>query len=137
MKNQIYTGTPTSRRFSLLPTTVKAGDALLLGKEPAVAMDDYQAVSGGATCMTGGSFTLTVEGNTSLSPTTPGALKPGDKVYAFGGTLDATTNVTTAFTLCGDSVYGVLFGFIDPSYAAGVTSGATNTATTVRLQGAE
>ena len=135
MKNQVYTGTPTSRRFALCPTTVKAGDAVLLGSEPAVALDDYNSRVGGTTFLTGGSFNLTVIGQTVASPQTPAALKPGDKVYA-AGSLDSTTNVTTGLTLDG-ATGGVLFGYIDPSYTSGVSSGATDTAAIVRLQGAE
>ena len=80
MKNQLYTGTPTSPRFVLLPTTVKAGDALLVGVDPCVALDDYQTVSGGATCYFNGSFSLTVVAKSSLSPSTGKAIKPGDPI---------------------------------------------------------
>ncbi len=135
MKNQYFTGTPTSRRFALCPTTVKAGDAVLLGSEPAVALDDYQANTGGSTFLTGGSFNLTVIGQTVASPQTAAALPPGHKVYAVGS-LDSPTNVTTSLVLDG-ATGGVLFGYIDPSYTSGVTSGATDTAAIVRLQGAE
>ena len=38
MKNQVFTGTPTSPRFALCPSTVKAGDMVLIGKEPACAL---------------------------------------------------------------------------------------------------
>ncbi len=135
MKNQYFTGTPTSRRFALCPTTVKAGDAVLLGSEPAVALDDYQANTGGSTFLTGGSFNLTVIGQTVASPQTPAALPPGHKVFA-AGTLDSPTNVTYGLVLDG-ATGGVLFGFIDPSYTSGVGSGLTDTAAIVRLQGAE
>ncbi len=135
MKNQVYTGTPTSRRFAVCPTTVLAGDAVLLGKMPAVALDSYNAQVLGTTFLLGGSFNLTVIGQTVASPQTPAALKPGDKVYAVG-TLDSATNVTTGLTLDG-ATGGTLFGSIDPSYAAGVSSGATDTAAIVKLAGEE
>jgi hypothetical protein len=135
MKNQTYTGTPTSRRFALCPTTVLAGDPVLLGAEPAVALDSYSSVTGGSTFLTGGSFNLTVIGQTVASPQTPAAIKPGSKVYA-AGSLDSTTNVTTGLVLDG-ATGGVLFGYIDPSYTSGVGSGLTDTAAIVRLQGAE
>jgi predicted RecA/RadA family phage recombinase len=135
MKNQTYTGTPTSRRFALCPSTVHAGDPVLLGAEPAVALDDYSSVTGGTTFLTGGSFNLTVIGQTVASPQTAAAIKPGAKVYATGS-LDSTTNVTTGLTLDGVTT-ATPFGFIDPSYTSGVTSGATDTAAIVRLQGAE
>ncbi len=132
MKNQVFTGTPTSRRFALCPTTVKAGDAVLIGVMPAVALNDYQANTGGAVFSLGGSFTLTVIGQTVASPQTAAALPPGHKVFAIG-TLDAPTNVTTGLTLDG-ATGGTLFGTIDPNYA-GVTSGATDTNAVVALIG--
>jgi predicted RecA/RadA family phage recombinase len=135
MKNQTYSGTPTSRRFATCPSTVKAGDPVLLGKEPAVALDDYSSVTGGTTFLTGGSFNLTVIGQTVASPQTPAAIKIGEKVYATGS-LDSTTNVTTGLTLDGVTT-ATLFGYIDPSYTGGVSSGVTDTAAIVRLQGAE
>jgi len=135
MKDQTYSGTPTSRRFALCPTTVKAGDAVLIGKMPAVALDDYSSVTGGSTFLLGGSFNLTVIGQTVASPQTAAALKPGDKVFAVG-TLDSTTNLTTGLTLDG-ATGGTLFGYIDPSYTGGVASGATDTAAIVKLAGGE
>ena len=135
MKNQYFTGTPTQARFALCPTTVKAGDAVMVGSEPAVALDDYQSNTGGTTFYFGGSFNLTVVGVTVISPVSNVALGPGHKVYYDGGTLDSATNVTTGGTLDGASGQP-LFGFIDPSYV-GVSSGVTDTAAIVRLQGAE
>ena len=130
--NQIYTGTPTSRRQPIAcPTTVKSGDAVLIGNVPAVALDDYQANIGGTTFEFGGSFNLTVIGQ-SGSPLTSHGIKPGDKVYAEGGSYDSATNFTTGFTLNGDSTNGVFFGYLDPSSPA-VTSGATLTSATVLL----
>lgn len=113
MKNQLYTGTSTSRRQVALPVSVKAGDPLLVGNRPCVALDDYQANIGGATCLFNGSFSLTVAASSSHSPYTPAAINPGDKIYAFG-TLDAPTNVTYALTLTGD-VSDTLFGNLDPT----------------------
>ena len=136
MKNQYFAGTPTMARFAKCPSTVKSGDAVLVGSEPAVALDDYQANELGTTFYFGGSFNLTVVGATVLSPASNAALGPGHKVYYDGGTLDSATNVTTGGTLDGASG-SPLFGFIDPSYVSGVSSGVTDTAAIVRLQGAE
>lgn len=130
MINQIFSGTPSSRRQVLLPATVKAGDAILVGSEPAVALDSYQANIGGATCLFNGSFALSVTAKSSLSPSTGSQVNPGDKLYADGGVLDAATNVTTGFTLDKNSSTGVLFGRLDPS-AASISSSATNTAANV------
>jgi len=135
MKNQVYTGTTTSRRFAKCPSTVKSGDAVFLVDEPAVALDDYSSVTGGTTFLTGGSFNLTVIGQTVASPQTAAALLPGHKVFGIG-TTDGTTGVITGLTLDG-ATGGKLFGYIDPSYTTGVTSGATDTAAIVRLAGAE
>lgn len=132
MKNQVFTGTPTSRRFALCPTTVKSGDPVLLGSIPAVALDDYQSNSGGTTFLAGGTFALTVVGATVLSPVSGHKINPGDKVYADGGTLDATTNVTTGFTLDANTG-GTLWGYLDPNYVA-VGSGLTDTAAQVVIQ---
>lgn len=130
MKNQVFQGPPTGARFVTCPTTVKAGDAVLVGAEPAVALNDYQSNSGGATFYFGGTFTLTVVGSSTHSPFTPEALNVGDKVYA-SGTLDSATNVTTGLLITGTTT-DTPFGYIDPT-GPGVSSGATNTATPVRL----
>lgn len=124
MINQLYTGTPSSRRQIACPTTVLAGDPLLVGTEPCVALDSYQANIGGTTALFNGSFSLPVTGKSSLSPSVNAAIKPGDKIYADGGVLDATTNVTSGFTLDKNSSTGVLFGNLDPT-GPGVGSGLT------------
>ena len=57
MTNQNFTGTPTSQRQVIpCPSTVKAGDPVLIGALPAVALDSYQANEGGTTFYFGGSF---------------------------------------------------------------------------------
>ncbi len=133
MINQRYPGTQTSRRFVVLPVAaaVKAGDPLLVGSLPCVALDSYQSNEGGATCLFGGTFDLSVTGETVVSPQTGAAIKPGDKVHASGGTLDSTTNVTYGFTLTAVSA-DPLFGYIDPSGVA-VGSALTDTAAQVLL----
>ncbi len=139
MKNQVYTGTPTSRRFSTCPTTIKSGDPVLIGKRPAVALDDYQSITGGTTFLLGGSFTLTTVGKSVLSPVTNAAIPPGDPVYADTDGSTFTTggaNLYYGFTLDANSS-GTLFGHVDPSYTGGVASGATDTAATIMLAGEE
>jgi predicted RecA/RadA family phage recombinase len=131
VKNQVYASDPTTRRFAVCPTTVKSGDPVLLGMLPAVAQDDYQTNLGGTVFETDGTFTLTVIGKSSESPSTGKAINPGDFIYAVG-TLDATTNVTTGLTLDANSSSGTKFGRLDPSYVT-VASGATDTAAMVRL----
>jgi predicted RecA/RadA family phage recombinase len=131
MKNQVFTGTPTSRRFALCPSSIVAGQPVLLGKIPAVALDNYQANTGGTTFLLNGSFNLTVVGATVLSPQTSHQINPGDKVYADGGTTDGPTNVTYGFTLDAASG-GAFFGNLDPS-APAVTSGTTSTTAVVEI----
>ena len=125
MKNQVFTGTPTSRRFALCPTTVKAGDFVFLGQEPAFALDDYQSVSAGTTFLLNGTFATTVVGQTAESPSVAHKINPGDKLYGNGGSLDATTNVTTGVVIDANSA-GTFIGYLDPNYVA-VGSGLTDT----------
>lgn len=132
MKNQVYTGTPTSRRFALCPTSIVAGQPVLLGVIPAVALDSYQSDTEGTTFLLNGSFALTVIAESSISPAVGSAVKPGDALYA-SGTLDSATNVTYGLTISktsGDTP----FGRYDPS-GPGITSGETDTAATVILEG--
>ena len=49
MKNQLLVGSPNSARFAACPSTVKSGDLVLVGAQPACALNDYQANTGGAT----------------------------------------------------------------------------------------
>ena len=130
MKNQVYSGAPTNPRFVTCPTTVKAGDLVLVGTAPACALNDYQSVSGGATFYFSGSFTGTVIGSSSHSPYTPVAINPGSPLYA-SGTLDSATNVTTGLLITA-TTSDTPFGRIDES-GPGVSSGATNTAAIIRF----
>jgi len=128
MLNQLFTGTPTSRRQVTLPSVIKAGDPILIGSEAAFALDSYQANIAGATCLFNGTFETSVVGLSSISPVVNAAIKPGSKLYASGGTLDTDTNVRYGFTLSADSS-GIFFGYLDPSPqgAGPVASGQTQT----------
>lgn len=132
MKNQVVLSVPGTQRQAKCPITVKAGDPVLLGKDPAVAINDYESIYGGTTFELTGSYILTVIGRTVESPATGLAIGAGDKIYA-SGTLDATTNVTTGLTL--DAASGnTFFGTLDPQYpGAPVASNATDAAAWVRL----
>jgi hypothetical protein len=128
MKNQLFTGTNTSRRQLTLPNVgLKAGAPVLVGTEPFVLLDDYQANVAGCTGLFNGTFTLTVVGQTSESPQVTHQINPGDNIYAVGGTLDAATNVRYGFTLDANSSSGILFGRLEPSPLGGgpVAAGAT------------
>ncbi len=131
MKNQYYTGTSVSRRFALCPTTVVSGDPVLIGTIPAVALDSYQANTGGTTFLCNGSFVLTVIAATVVSPMTGSAVNPGDKIYATG-TLDTATNIYTSLVLS-KATGGTLFGHLDPSGTI-IASTTTDTAAVVVLE---
>jgi predicted RecA/RadA family phage recombinase len=131
MRNQVYTGTNVSRRFALCPTTVLSGDPVLIGTIPGVALDDYQANTGGTTFLCNGSFTLTVIAATVVSPITGSQVNPGDKLYVTGN-LDTPTNITTGLVISKASG-GTLFGHLDPT-APAITSATTSTSAIVVLE---
>lgn len=135
-KNQALPGPPTSRRFAKCPSTVVAGDLVLLGSIPAVALDNYQSNEGGTTFDTGGTFVISVTAASQLSPLVGSAAAPGDKLYLSGETLDGTTNVSTGGTVC-RVTGGVHIGFLDPQYQTSVTSGSTDANAWVKLLGSE
>lgn len=130
MINQAFTGTPTGYRFAKCPTTIVAGQPVLLGTEPAVALNSYSALTGGAVFYFNGSFFLTVVGQSVESPQTTHKINPGDDLYAVG-TLDSTTNVTYNLTIDANSG-NTKFGRLDPNYVS-VAAGATDTQAIVQL----
>jgi hypothetical protein len=135
--NQVFTGTPTSRRFAACPPSIVAGQAVLIGGQlPAVALDNYQADEGGTTFLLGGSFNLSVYGETG-SPATNAQIWPGQVVYAENGITDPVTQMIYNFILTAYSGTGsVQFGRIDPEYNTpnGVLAGlAPDTAAVVML----
>jgi predicted RecA/RadA family phage recombinase len=135
MKNQIAQGTPTSPRFAPCPSTVNAGDLVLIGTEPAVARDNYQANSGGAMFYFSGTFSGAVQASSSHSPITGEALGLGAKLYASGtvNTLpDGISTVTTGLWISGDTS-DTPFGYIDPQFGTAMASGTTNTAQAIRI----
>ena len=136
MQNQVYTGTPTSRRQVVLPNVAQfntAGQPILIGNQAAVTLDAYQSSVGGCTVLFNGSFGLTVIGRSANSPLVTAKVSPGDPLYVSPntGTYDATTNVTYGFVL-DKNVAGVYFGRLDPN-ATAIAAGATNTAATVEI----
>lgn len=135
MINQVYAGTDTSRRSpSACLSTVTAGQPVLVGALPAVAMDTAANVANNVpTFLFGGSFSLTVTAKNSLSPSTNKTINPGDPIYADGGSLDAASNMTTGFTLDANSG-GTLFGHLDPTGPA-LAGGTTATVTVLLSRG--
>jgi hypothetical protein len=127
MINQVLSVTPTKTGQVLFPSTVTVpGTPMLVGSIPAINLDAYQATIGGATCYFDGCYSLTVAAYRTSSPLTGKTINIGDPIYATGGSLDATTNVTTGFTLDADSGdNSVLFGYLDSSNSGPLLSGTT------------
>lgn len=123
MINQLYTGTPTSRRQVTLPaamlnnTSYGPGTPILIGTQPAIMLDSYQANISGCTCLLNGSFFLNVYGTSADSPPVNAIVNPGDPLYAANGIYDSVTNVTYGLRI-DKNVSGVPFGRLDPSVSA-------------------
>jgi hypothetical protein len=108
-----------------VPNTVTSNQPLLVGQLAVVAQESYTppgglTPTGNVSCALIGAFFLTVTAKTSLSPSTNSAVNPGDKIYADGGSLDSTTNVTSGFTLDKNSG-GTYFGNALDKLATGTT----------------
>lgn len=132
MLNELRNDRPADANFFLCPSTVLAGDAVLIGARPAVALDSYNSTSGGTVFRFAGTYNLTVVAATVLSPLTGAACKQGQKIYAdTNGTLDGATNVYYGFTL-DLATGGTLFGALDQSTA--LVTGTTNANTAVALK---
>jgi hypothetical protein len=136
MINQALTGTMTSRRSVLLPAnttvTILPGTPLLVGALSCITLDGNQYAVGApnVVCLFGGSFTLTVIGQSAESPQTTHKINPGDKLYAVG-TLDTVTNVTYGLTIDANSG-NTFFGYLDPQ-SPSIAAGATDTLASVLL----
>ena len=85
------------------------------------------------TILFGGSFALTVTAKSGLSPSVNAVIKPGDAIFADGGTLDSASNMLTGFTLDANTG-GVFFGNLDPTGPA-LTAGTTAVVTVVLPRG--
>lgn len=130
MLNEKRNDRPAFARYYPCPSSIEAGDPVLIGGVlPAVALESYDAAGGGATFRMAGTYDLTVIAATVVSPITGSAVKPGDKIYATG-TTDGTTGVMHSLTLSKASG-GVLFGSYD---GPGITSGETDTEAPVMLK---
>lgn len=131
MRNQVKAGLPQNNRWYPCPSQVTSGMPVLIGTQAAVAMDDYDSSTGGTTFALDGSFALTVIGQSTQSPNSVQAIKPGAELYA-GGTLDATTNITYNLTI--DVTRGNCpFGNLEAP-TAGISAGATVANAVVRLK---
>ena len=103
-----------------------SGDPLVYGGLAGVAETSYTPPTGVTTGNISlkliGAFLLSVTAKSGLSPSVNAAIAVGDKLYADGGTTDATTNCTYGFTIDKNSG-GVYFG----NALDAVTSGSTAT----------
>lgn len=108
-----------------VPSTIISGQPIMIGQLAAVAQEAYAPVGGQTptgqigTALIGCWF-LTVTAKTSLSPSVNSAVKPGDKLYADGGSTDSATNVLSGFTL-DKNTGGVYFGNAMDALTAGTT----------------
>lgn len=120
--------------FFLCPSAVTKGMAVLIGNQPAVAIDDYSAKTGGTTFVFKGVYNLTVVGQSTQSPNSIQAIKPGDQLFATG-TFDATTNITYSLTIDktrGNIPFGCFFP-INFFVAQQIAAGATVTTAPVKI----
>lgn len=103
---------------------IVSGAPVLIGSLSAICEESYTPPTGTPTGNVSvaliGAFFLTVTAQSSLSPAVNAAIKPGDKIYYDGGTLDSTTNVTYGGTLDKNSS-GTLFGAALDALASGTT----------------
>ncbi len=132
MLNEVFQERPSNARFAPCPTTVVAGDLCLIGtsKLPGVALEDYNASTGGTVFRFSGTYTLTVIAATVVSPITGSEVQEGDEIYATG-TVDSATGVTHTLTLSKATGGSKVGTYDDPTP---ITSGTTETAARVRLR---
>lgn len=130
MLNEIRQDRAGNARFYVCPTTVLAGDIVLIGNLPGVAVDSYNSRTGGTVFRLSGTFEVTVIAATVVSPVTGSTVNQGDKIYATG-TLDSATNVTTGLTLSKASG-GTPVGTYDDTTP--ITTATTSTTARVKLR---
>lgn len=128
--NQLKIGDPTSQRWFACPSAVTSGMPVLYGTMSLVAMDAYDASTGGTTFYTEGDYSLTIIAQSTQSPLSGLQINPGDELFA-GGTYDATTGITYNLTI--DKTRGNCpFGNYDGN--GPILAGTTNTQASVRLK---
>ncbi len=132
MRNEVFQERASNARFEICPSTIVAGDIVLIGNSflPAVALESYDATRGGTVFRFSGTYDLTVIAATVVSPITGSEVIQGDTIYAIG-TLDATTGVTHGLTLS-KATGGAKVGTYDSPTP--ITSGTTDTSARVRLR---
>lgn len=111
----IMMAVPTADNAGAGPVT---GEPLMFGANgelAGVASNSYTPPTGipnpqGVGVQFIGVFFLSVQALDGISPASGVAIHPGDKIYASGGTYDATTGCTYGFTLDANSSTGKYFG---------------------------
>lgn len=115
-------------------SAISSGDPLIWGlttspsvSVPMVAQTSYTppgslTATGNIAVTTVGAHLLTVAAKTSINPGTGVAIKPGDAVYADGGTTDVTTGLLYGFTLNRNSTTGWLFGHAMDAVSSGASA---------------
>ena len=137
MQNQVYTGTPTSRRQLVLPNvsafTGASGVLGVIGASidgvggtPFVTLDYYQTQVLGCTALFNGTFNFPVTGRLANSPLVTHKINPGDRLFLSGATFDATTNIWYGGVVDANPA-GLEIGILDPSYTGSVAAGVTAT----------
>lgn len=133
MTNKYY------ERFATIQVTQPAGIAITSGAlylfgrgthvmvgvaaeaQPASGTQPFDSNSGFFVLDCDGAFNLTVHATTLGSPSAGAQIRPGDAVYADGGTYDVTTGITYGSTLSADTT-GTFVGIALQGIAAGLTA---------------
>ncbi len=104
MRNEKYQERASNARFCPCPASIVGGDLCLIGisKLPGVALESYNAASGGAVFRFSGTYELEVVAATTVSPLAGAEIENGDLIYATG-TVDGDTGVEYDLTLSKDS----------------------------------
>jgi len=69
-----------------------------------------------------GAYFLSVAAKSSINPGSGVAIKPGDAVYADGGTMDTTTGILYGFTINVNSTTGWFYGHAMDAISSGQTA---------------
>lgn len=126
-------------RFATIQVTqpsgiaITSGNLYLLGRgthiivgvaaesQPSSGTVPYDSNTGYFTIDCDGAFLLSVHATTLGSVSAGAQIRPGDAVYADGGTYDVTTGITYGSTLSADNT-GTFIGIALQGIAAGVTA---------------
>jgi len=120
--------------FFLCPSGITKGMPVLIGNQPAVAIDNYSSATGGTTFCFEGVYALTVSAASTMSPVSGLSVNPGDQLFATG-TFDPTTNVTYNLTIDktrGNIPFGCYFP-VNAFSAQTIAAGGSSTTAPVKI----